>query len=177
MRYARTLTRDASDADDLTQETFLCAFRAWRTYDPSFDARRWLFAICRHSFLRTQQRASRMVSVEEEVELDALAALNVHRTARDEGLEALFDRLDLGPAVARALATLSDDHRVIVMTVDVEGLGYAEAADALALPIGTVRSRLFRARRLLQQSLVEFARDAGYARSAAPPTTPEETVR
>ena len=167
MRYARALTRDASDADDLTQETFLSAFRAWQTFDMTSDARRWLFAICRHSFLRRQQRESRVVSVDEELELDALAAVALHNSARDQGLDALFDRLDLGPAVQRALSSLSDAHRVIVVTVDIEGLGYAEAAESLGMPIGTVRSRLFRARRILQQSLIEFARDAGFATASA----------
>jgi len=165
MRYARMLTRDFSDADDLVQETYLRAFRGWTTFDMASDPRRWLFAICRHAFLRIRHRELRMVSVDEELELNALAAVTMHMRTVDEGLGRVFDRVDLGPAVARALARLSDAHRVIVVMVDVDGLGYAEAATELSLPIGTVRSRLFRARRLLQQDLVEYARDAGYARS------------
>ena len=166
MRYARSLTRDASDADDLVQETYLRAFRAWKTFDMTSDPRRWLFAICRHAFLRNRQRESRIVSVDEDLELDALAAVQLHNSARDEGLNALFDRVDLKPAVAKALAALSDAHRMIVVMVDIDGLGYAEAAEELGLPIGTVRSRLFRARRLLQQSLIDFAKDAGFAVTA-----------
>lgn len=162
MRYARALTRDSSDADDLVQETLLRAFRAWKTFDMSSDPRRWLFAICRHAFLRTRQREMRIVSVDEEIELDALAAVSLHKSARDEGLDQLFDRVDLRPAVNKALSELSDAHRVILVLVDIEGQGYAEAADELQLPIGTVRSRLFRARRHLQTALMEFARDAGY---------------
>ena len=92
-----------------------------------------------------------------------MAAVSVHKAARDEGLDRLFDRVDLGPAVAKALSELSDAHRIVVVLVDVEGQGYAEAAKTLQLPIGTVRSRLFRARRHLQTALIEFARDAGYA--------------
>jgi len=163
MRYARVLTRDESDADDLVQETFLRAFRAWQTFDMTSDPRRWLFAICRHVFLRQRQREMRVVLVDEELELDALAAVSLHKAARDEGLDRAFDRVDLGPAVAKALAELSDAHRIVVVLVDVEGQSYAEAAEALQLPIGTVRSRLFRARGHLQAALIEFARDAGYA--------------
>ncbi|MEP6762688.1 MAG: sigma-70 family RNA polymerase sigma factor [Gemmatimonadaceae bacterium] len=175
MRYARSLTRDASDADDLVQETYLRAFRAWKTFDTTSDARRWLFAICRHAFLRNRQRESRIVSVDEDLELDALAAVQLHNSARSEGLNQLFDRVDLKPAVAKALAALSDAHRMIVVMIDIDGLGYAEAAEELGLPIGTVRSRLFRARRLLQQSLVEFARDAGFAVTAQEsPHSPQE---
>ncbi|MEP6832040.1 MAG: RNA polymerase sigma factor [Gemmatimonas sp.] len=168
MRYARALTRDESDADDLVQETFLRAFRAWQTFDMSSDPRRWLFAICRHTFLRQRQREMRVVSVDEELELDALAAVSLHKSARDEGLDRVFDRVDLGPAVQKALSELSDAHRLVVVLVDVEGQGYAEAAAELQLPIGTVRSRLFRARRQLQTALIEFARDAGYSLPATP---------
>ena len=178
MRYARSLTRDASDADDLVQETFLRAFRAWKTFDMASDPRRWLFAICRHAFLRTRQRESRIISVDEDLELDALAAVALHKSARDEGLNQLFDRLDLKPAVARALAALSDAHRMIVVMIDIDGLGYAEAAKELGLPIGTIRSRLFRARRLLQQALIEFARDAGFAvTSPSPAESPAPSPR
>lgn len=166
MRYARMLTRDHSDADDLVQETYLRAFRSWHTFDMSSDPRRWLFAICRHAFLRIRQREMRVTSVDEELELDALAAVSVHKAARDEGLERVFDRVDLAPALSRALAGLSDAHRVVVVMVDVDGLGYAEAASELKLPIGTVRSRLFRARRQLQEELIDYARDAGYSSTA-----------
>lgn len=166
MRYARMLTRDHSDADDLVQETYLRAFRSWHTFDMSSDPRRWLFAICRHAFLRIRQREMRVTSVDEELGLDALAAVSVHKSARDEGLERVFDRVDLAPALSRALAGLSDAHRVVVVMVDVDGLGYAEAAAELKLPIGTVRSRLFRARRQLQEELIDYARDAGYSASA-----------
>lgn len=173
MRYARVLTRDESDADDLVQETFLRAFRSWKTFDMSSDPRRWLFAICRHAFLRSREREMRVVSVDEELELDALAAVSLHKTARDEGLERMFERLDLRPAATKALSELSDAHRMIVVLVDIDGLGYAEAAQELNLPIGTVRSRLFRARRQLQSALIEFARDANYKI----PTTGEDAAQ
>ena len=104
----------------------------------------------------------RVVSVDEELESDALAAVSLHKAARDEGLDRLFDRVELGPAVAKALSELSDAHRTVVILVDVEGQGYAKAAKALHLPISTVRSRLFRARRHLQAALIKFARDAGW---------------
>ncbi|MBC8090023.1 MAG: sigma-70 family RNA polymerase sigma factor [Phycisphaerae bacterium] len=178
MRYARMLTRDHSDADDLVQETYLRAFRGWATFDMSSDARRWLFAICRHAFLRIRHREKRMVTVDEELELDGMAAVAVHKRAVEQGLDRVFDRVDLGAAVERALAGLSDAHRAIVVMVDVDGLGYAEAAAELGLPIGTVRSRLFRARRYLQLELVEYARDAGYANIGhAPPTGVEAVPR
>lgn len=176
MRYARMLTRDESDADDLVQETYLRAFKARATFDMASDPRRWLFAICRHAFIRIRNRELRMVGFEDDTEMDALASIAIHKSAQAEGLDRVFERVDLGPAVARALRTLSDAHRVIVVMVDIDGLSYAEAAGELTLPVGTVRSRLFRARRQLQQELVEFARDAGYASVINPGNSSETAV-
>jgi RNA polymerase sigma-70 factor (ECF subfamily) len=81
------------------------------------------------------------------------------------------ERLDLGPAISGALAALPPHYRVAVVLVDVEGQPYEEAAEVLGVPVGTVRSRLFRGRRLLQEVLYVHARDAGFAgvRTPAPP--------
>ena len=83
--------------------------------------------------------------------------------AEASGLDHLFDRIDLRPALERSLRALQPEYREVVVLVDVEGYAYAEAAVALGIPVGTVRSRLFRGRRLLQQTLMEQARDSGLA--------------
>ena len=169
-RYARSLSRDRGAADDLVQETYLRAFRGRRTYQLDSDARRWLFAICRHEFLRTQRREQRMVSYGDEPELEALAAAGLHVTARRDGYEQLFAEPDIAPAIAQAMSALPEIHRTIVAMVDIEGLSYGEAAETLGVPVGTIRSRLFRGRRVLQQALIDHARDAGFApRPASPP--------
>ena len=169
-RYARSLTRDRSAADDLVQETFLRAYRGRLTYNSDSDARRWLFAICRHEFLRTQRRDQRMVAFGDEPELEALAAAGLHVAARRDGYEQIFAEPDLAPAIARAMSALPDIHRSIVAMIDIEGLSYGEAADTLGVPVGTIRSRLFRGRRVLQEALIEHARDAGFTpRPASPP--------
>lgn len=160
-RYARSLTRDAPAADDLVQETYLRAFRGRATYRPDLDARRWLFAICRHEFLRTSRREQRMVGFGDEPELEALAAARLHVAAAREGYDMLFTEPDIAPAIAGALAALPDIHRTIIAMVDIEGLSYGEAAESLGVPVGTIRSRLFRGRRVLQEALIEHARDAG----------------
>lgn len=159
-RYARALTHNAADADDLAQETYLRAYRHWSSFRPGTDCRKWLFAICRNLFLRDRQRAKRFVSVDDpEIELRATRTLYSEAVARD--LTGMFDRLDLGPAIQRGLEALIPEYREVAILVDVEGLSYADAASSLDVPIGTVRSRLFRARRLLQESLLEHARDSG----------------
>jgi RNA polymerase sigma-70 factor (ECF subfamily) len=164
-RFARSLARDPADADDLVQETFLRAYRAYHTFRPGADARRWLFAICRNVFLRQRERAARFVEADGDPELDALAAAVDHASAvRDshgDALDRLLDRLDVGPAIERAIEELAAPFRLVVVLVDVEGQSYEEAAAVAGVPVGTVRSRLFRARRLLQARLLAHARDAG----------------
>jgi RNA polymerase sigma-70 factor (ECF subfamily) len=160
-RFALALTRTQADADDLVQDTFLRAFRGWHTYRPGTDARRWLFTICKHVFLRRTRDRKHWVELDGTPESETLAAVHLHADAQRMGLDDLFDRLDVGPAVARALDALPEHYRVVVALVDVEGQSYEEAAAVLDVPIGTIRSRLFRARRMLQQSLLIHARDAG----------------
>jgi RNA polymerase sigma-70 factor (ECF subfamily) len=159
-RYARLLTRNEADADDLTQETFLRAYQSWNTFHPGTDCRKWLFTICRNVYLRDQQRSRRFILVENpEHELTAMRQL--YDDAFVTGLSHIFDRVDLGPAIERGLGDLQPDYRDAILLIDVEDRSYAEAAAVAGVPIGTIRSRLFRARRLLQQSLLEHARDAG----------------
>lgn len=165
-RFARSLTRDASDADDLVQETYLRAFRGRHTFQPDGDMKRWLFTICKHAFLRTHERETReqAVPLDEPAE-ETRSAIRLHNRLVASGDAALLDRLDLAPAIASALDTLPVSLRTAVVLVDLEGYGYADAAQIMQVPIGTVRSRLFRARRVLQESLWRFASDAGLVAS------------
>ena len=162
-RYARVLTRDSADADDLTQETFLRAYEAWGSFRPGSDCRKWLFTICRNLYLRNRQRAQRFVAVDD-ADGELKATREMYFRAREQGCKDLFERIDLGPALEKGLASLLPEYREVVVLVDIEDCSYAAAAAALNVPIGTVRSRLFRARRLLQQSLMEYAEDLGFLR-------------
>ena len=158
-RFAISLTKDEAEADDLVQETFLRAMRGWHTFQVGTDARRWLFTICRNAFLRNRERAHRLV-LSEEGDLDALQAVVGHVHAGREGLGDLFDQIEVGPAIRKAIDDLPEPHRSILLLVDVEEMKYGDAAEVLGVPVGTVRSRLFRARRLVQDELIEYARDA-----------------
>lgn len=170
-RVANALTRDAVDADDLVQETYLRAFRHWGTFDQSSDCKRWLSAICRNTFFAQQKRQRWVTAVGDDHELETFAAVNLHKLAREQGVEEMFARMDLGPAIQRAIEHLEPLYRDVVQLVDVQELRYEEAADALGVPVGTVRSRLYRARRQLQQVLMQYAVDAGLA-SAIEPSSP-----
>ena len=185
-RFARSLTRDAARADDLVQETYLQALRGWHTFRPGADPKRWLFTVAHHTFLRTARREARYVEApDDDPELESLATARAHGAAQRSGAAAAAERMDLAPAIARALGTLPAHYRAAVVLVDVEGQAYEEAAAVLGVAVGTVRSRLFRGRRLLQDQLFAYARDAGFqvARPSAParagarpdsPTSPSE---
>ncbi len=162
-RFALSLERDEADADDLVQETFLKAYEAWGTYTPGTECRGWLFTVCRHTFYRRRRREERQLSCDDP-ELEALAAAAVHASALQGGYADLFTRFDLSDAIDRAIAELPEAFRDVVLLIDVSDQSYDTAAATLGVPIGTVRSRLFRARRLLQEALIAHARDAGLAR-------------
>lgn len=170
-RFARSLTRDAADTDDLVQETYLRALRGWKTFRPGNDPRRWLFTICRNAFLRMRARRSKMVE-SDDGDLDAMPAVLSHMRAVYEGLDGLFDSLDVRAAVERAIASLPEPHHSVLVLVDLEEHSYEEAAAILGVPIGTLRSRLFRARRMIQEMLIAYARDAGLGHRPARQSVP-----
>ncbi len=168
-RFALALTRDAAEADDLVQETYLRAFKARDTFKPDGGTRQWLFTVCRNAFLRSRERERWITaSVDADPGEETAGTVALHRAAIEAGMDDVYDRLDFAPALEKALAMLAEPFRVVFALVDIGGLGYAEAARELGVPIGTVRSRLFRARRELQQHLMAFARDAGIGRGTAP---------
>ena len=183
-RFARSLTRDGARGDDLVQETYLRALRGWHTFREDADPRRWLLTICHHTFLHMLRREKPYVFTDEsDPQLDSLASATAHWEAQQSGVLQILERVDLGPAIERALDDLPAHYRGVVLLVDVEGLSYEEAALVLGVAIGTVRSRLFRARRILQEQLLAYARDAGFETvqpvvraptGSLPPRTTEE---
>jgi RNA polymerase sigma-70 factor (ECF subfamily) len=161
-RFALSLTRNRADADDLVQNTYLNALRGWKTFRPDSDARRWLFSVCRNAFLRGRRR-SHTLTESDVGDLDAMPAVLGHVQAMRDGLGDLFDVLDVRPAIERAIDELPEPHHTVLVLIDLEENSYEEAAAILDVPLGTVRSRLFRARRMIQEALIEYARDAGIA--------------
>jgi RNA polymerase sigma-70 factor (ECF subfamily) len=170
-RFARALTRDAARAEDLVQETYLQALRGWHTFRTGSDARPWLFKICHNAFLRSTKREARYVEApEDDPELESLATAVAHAQAQHDGIAEAVEQMDLRAEIDRALSALPSYFRGVVVLVDLEGQSYEEAAVVLDVAVGTVRSRLFRARRQLQDLLFEQARAAGY-RAARPAST------
>ncbi len=162
---ALRLTRRPEDASDLVQETFLRAYRTFESFVPGTNCKAWLFTILYSVFInryRKRQREPASVSLDE---LERRfhrepAALNLSLDAMkgEAGIEAAE------PEVNLALRELPETFKSVVLLVDVEELSYEEAAAVLRCPVGTVRSRLFRGRKLLFIALQDYARRAGYLR-------------
>lgn len=165
-RFALRLTGSAADADDLVQETFLRAFRAWDQYTPGTRVKSWLFTICRNVFLRQrEQEQRRAVVAATALPADAAARVEegpVFHPAYQLDPEGEFFRGLIDDAVLAAITKLPEEFRDAVVLSDLERLSYAEIGRVLDIPIGTVKSRVFRGRRILQQALYDYARDAGY---------------
>ncbi len=161
MRFALALTRDQAAAEDLVQDTFLMASQAWHQFQAGTDARAWLFTIARHRFYRVQQRNERQVATEDaELESLASASLTSHQSP---GITEELERGVLRDAIRTAMQSLPTVYREVAVLVDWHDQPYETVAQILGVPIGTVRSRLFRARRLLQEALAVHAQDAGLA--------------
>lgn len=163
-RFAQSLTRDPHDADDVVQDTFLRAYRSWHTFVPGSDCRRWLFTICRNVFLRSRERRTPVDAGAADGDPSVIGELQLRRAF--EQVDDTIARIDLRPAIERALARVPEPFRSALRLVDVDDHPYERAADILGVPVGTVRSRLFRGRRLMQQHLRVHASDAGYGPGA-----------
>jgi RNA polymerase sigma-70 factor (ECF subfamily) len=162
--FALSLTRSKVDADDLVQETLLRAFRAWHTFTPGTNCRSWLFTICRNTFIRLRSRGSaRLERLLDHPESRPSATGSP--PAGHGGLSELLDRTHVRPAIEAAVDELAEPHRSVLVLVDLGGHSYEEAAAALDVPVGTVRSRLNRARRHVQDALLAHAEDMGIRRA------------
>jgi RNA polymerase sigma-70 factor (ECF subfamily) len=155
---ARRLAPSDADANDLTQDTMLRAYRSFDTYTSGTNARAWLLTILYSVFVNDYQRARRVPTSVPIEELEERYGIELADPSEPADLEA--DGWS-EPEVETALAELPDAFRAAVLLVDVEELTYEEAARALDCKVGTVRSRLFRARRLLAVRLERFARARG----------------
>ena len=161
---ARRLADGPEDAADLVQETYLRAYRTFGNFTPGTNCRAWLFTILYSVYINEYHRKQRRGFT---VSLDDLETrFQRYLEARDdaEPVAATVPAGGIGPEVDAALRQLSPDFRAPVLLVDVEGLSYHEAAAVLGCPIGTVRSRLFRARRLLFAALQQYAVESGFTR-------------
>lgn len=160
--FAYRLTLDEDDAKDLLQDTYLKAFRFIDSFQQGTNAKAWLFRILKNSFINDYRKRSKEPSKVDYQEVESYYnSEDVDRQITpDLRVEALQDMI--GDEISNALNSLDVDFRTVIILCDLEGFKYDEMAKILDIPIGTVRSRLHRARNLLKEKLSEYAKKMGY---------------
>jgi len=161
--FAFRLTNDEDDANDLLQDTYMKAFRFINSFQEGTNAKAWLFRILKNSFINDYRKKSKEPS-----KVDYQEVETVYNSTEDAEFESTSDlRIEavqdlIGDEVAMALNGLPVDFRTVIILCDIEGFTYEEMAKILDIPIGTVRSRLHRARNLLKEKLRSYAKSMGY---------------
>ncbi|TVR57144.1 MAG: sigma-70 family RNA polymerase sigma factor [Gemmatimonadales bacterium] len=177
-RFALRLAGSRDAAEDLTQETYLRAYRSWDSFTPGTRVRSWLFTICRNVHLRKHDRARRhdeiLTEVAEEDPRQISREAGVFMATRDRDPEGAFWDQIVDARILEAIDELPPDFREAVVLCDLEDLSYEEIGQVAGIPVGTVKSRVFRARRILQERLHAYAVETGIlppAREGAGRTT------
>jgi len=165
-RFALRLSGAPDQAEDLVQETFLRAYKSWGQYTRGTAAKSWLFTICRNVFLRGRERRQRHDDiVTENVGRDGPGTNPVNPvwvSALGVDPEGDFFESIVDERIIAAIDHLPEEYRTAVVLSDLEGLPYADIAELMEVPVGTVKSRLFRGRRQLQKILYDYAVEMGY---------------
>jgi RNA polymerase sigma-70 factor (ECF subfamily) len=160
--FAYRLTLDSDDAKDLLQDTYLKAYRFIDSFQQGTNAKAWLFRILKNSFINDYRKKSKEPSKVDYQEVESF--YNSEEVDRqitpDLRVEALQDMI--GDEISDALNSLDVDFKTVIILADLEEFKYDEMAKILDIPIGTVRSRLHRARNLLKERLSEYAKKMGY---------------
>ena len=160
--YGLYLTGDREEANDLLQETYLKAFRFFEKFEPGTNAKAWLYRIMRNTFINEYRRVKRLPDlVQYDEQISAYQML-----PREEGKTELRKQINgelFEDEIAGAIASLPEKFKSVIVLRDVEDLPYEEIADALEIPVGTVRSRLHRARAILFAKLRDYASAKGYS--------------
>jgi RNA polymerase sigma-70 factor (ECF subfamily) len=161
--YALKMTGNSDDAKDLVQETYFKAFRFFNSYEKGTNSRAWLFRILKNSFINNYRKN---VNSPPKVSYDEIE--DFFNTIKDDSadsnnLETKYFNGLMGDEITAALESIPKEFRDVVILCDIEGWTYEEIADYLHCPIGTVRSRIHRGRKLLEDKLLSYAKENGYA--------------
>ncbi|MGH2574371.1 MAG: sigma-70 family RNA polymerase sigma factor [Ignavibacteria bacterium] len=160
--YALRMSGDQLDADDLLQDTYMRAFKFFHKFEKGTNCKAWLFRIMKNCYINKYRKNKK-----EPVKVDYEDVQNFYDSIRAEVVDPndlehkVYSNL-LDDDVMNALSSLQDDYKTVVILCDLEGLSYEEIAEFLDCPIGTVRSRLHRGRKILQKKLTDYARARGY---------------
>jgi RNA polymerase sigma-70 factor (ECF subfamily) len=175
---ALRLTRNEREADDLVQDGVLRAYRFFDRFERGTNVKAWLFKILTNTFINKYRRKVKEREVVETASNEATAPQVVMAPGAAGSInpeQALFDRL-LSDDVLKAIDKLPIDFRLVVILADLQEFAYKEIAEILDCPVGTVMSRLFRGRRLLQKELAGYAAEHGYGAPEAPAAEENKSV-
>lgn len=160
--YALRITGNETDADDLVQETFLKAFRFFDKFEKGTNCKAWLFRILKNSFINEYRK-----EIKSPHKVDYEDVQNFYENIKSEEVETQHIEYDafntlMDDEITKAISQLPEDFRTVIILSDIEGFTYEEIADFVDVPVGTVRSRLHRARKMLYSTLYDYAEDRGY---------------
>lgn len=160
--YALKMTGDSDDASDLIQETYLKAFRFWDKFEKGTNCKAWLFRIMKNTYINTYRKETKEPDKVDYEDIENFYE-NIKPSSTDSAhLEKdIYDNL-LDDELSGAISSLPEDFRTVVILCDIEGYTYDEIAEFIDCPVGTVRSRLHRARKMLFTKLHKYAADKGY---------------
>jgi RNA polymerase sigma-70 factor, ECF subfamily len=161
--FALKMTRDLDDSKDLLQETLLKAFRFFEKFEKGSNAKAWLSKIMTNSFINNYRKK---ISQPGKIDYDGIQ--NLYENMKVEDIKIQHYQQDafsnvLDDNIVNALSLLPEDFSTVIFLCDIEGYSYEEIADFFGCPIGTVRSRLHRARKILYVLLLKYAQENGYA--------------
>jgi len=160
--YALRITGDEDDADDLVQETYLKAFRFFDKFEKGTNCKAWLFRILKNTFINDYRK-----NIKEPDKVDYDDVQNFYETIKSTDVKTQHVESDafsnlLDDDISKAIAQLPEDFRTVIILSDIEGFNYEEIADFVDCPVGTVRSRLHRARKMLYAKLYDYAKENGF---------------
>lgn len=160
--FAYHLTYNEDDANDLVQETYLKAIRFADSYVEGTNAKAWLFKILKNAFINEYRKKSKQPNrVDFEDVINFHDAEDTPSKGRNDLRQEVFQGM-IGEQVAKAVNALPVDFKTVILLCDIEGFTYEEIAKIVDIPIGTVRSRLHRARQMLKEKLMDYALKRGY---------------
>ncbi|MCX8107129.1 MAG: sigma-70 family RNA polymerase sigma factor [Ignavibacterium album] len=160
--YAIKMTGDSDDADDLVQETYLKAFRFFDKFEKGTNCKAWLFRIMKNTYINKYRKETK-----EPDKIDYEEVENYYENIKPSSTDTahlekdIYDNL-LDDELSEAINSLPEDFKTVILLCDIEGFSYEEIADFIDVPVGTVRSRLHRARKMLFTKLHKYASKRGY---------------
>jgi len=160
--YALKITGDEDDANDLVQETYLKAFRFFDKFEKGTNCKAWLFRILKNSYINDYRK-----NIKEPNKVDYEDVQNFYENIQPNEISTnhfeqdAFSKL-LDDEITKVMSTLPEDFRTVIILSDIEGFTYEEISGFVDIPVGTVRSRLHRARKMLYSLLYDYAKDKGY---------------